>query len=87
MALPVRTTRIPRRARRPIVAPHARPRPAAHAVPVLVSHVLAFRHMVAPGQVTLTGPAHIPFVHVSGPVQALPSLHDVPLSRFAPPSH
>jgi hypothetical protein len=81
----------------PQVSPVVQADPSSHPIPVrgppptqaplLASQVEAFRHMVAPGQVTLTGPAHIPFVHVSGPVQALPSLHDVPLSRFCPPLH
>jgi hypothetical protein len=56
-------------------------------VPVLVSQVWAFRHMVAPGQVTFTEPAQTPPVQVSGPVQALPSSQPVPFGRFAPPSH
>jgi len=50
----------------------------AHA-PVAGLHAWAPRHIVAPGQVTGLPPVQTPDWHVSVCVQALLSLHDVPL--------
>ncbi len=51
-------------------------------VPVAVSHVPAMWHWSDAVQVTGFEPVHVPFWHESVWVQALPSLHVVPLAAF-----